>query len=178
VYLDSLVSGEQKVGKMHETEEDLVDGGAVGRAGSRGFSPAALRRHRSQKAYSLSELSTLSGVSAATIGAWETGRSRPSPRTLAAVAEALGVQVADLVPVKEADVLMADLRFQAGLNQQQLAKLTGLSTAILFTIESGHRAPDDDELRALAGAFNVEPPWLSTVWSRTRDARVARLKAR
>ncbi len=163
---------------MHENNVDLMDGAAVGRAGSRGFSPAALRRHRSQRNYSLAELSMLSGVSAATIGAWETGRSRPSPRTLAAVADALGVQLGNLVPVKETDVLMPDLRFQAGLNQQQLAKLTGMTTAITFAIENGHRAPDNDQLRALAVALNVEPAWLSTVWSRTRDARIARLKGR
>ncbi len=162
---------------MHETGEALVDGGVVGRAGSRGFSPAVLRRHRNQKSYSLADLATLSGVSAATIGAWETNRSRPSPRTLAAVAEALGVQVADLVPVKENDVLMSDLRFQVGLTQHQLAKLTGITTAVLFAIESGHRAPDDEQLQGLADALRVDPPWLATVWARTRDARIARLRA-
>jgi transcriptional regulator with XRE-family HTH domain len=163
---------------MLEAEHDLRDEVTVGRAGIRGFSPAALRRHRSLKHYSLSEVSTLSGVSATTINAWETGRSRPSPRTLGAVADALGVQVADLAPIKEADVHMPDLRFQAGLNQQDLADAAGLTIGILSTIELGHRQPDDKQVTALAAALGLDPAFLVAVWIRTRNARIARLKSR
>jgi transcriptional regulator with XRE-family HTH domain len=163
---------------MHQAGGQRLSGVAVGRAGVRGFSPAALRRHRSAKHYALTELSSVSGVAAATIGAWETGRSRPSPSTLAAVAVALGVQVGDLAPVPESDLHLADLRFQVGLTQQELASAAGISKGIYPVIESGHREPTDQEVAALAAALSVEPELVATVWQRTRDVRLARLRSR
>jgi transcriptional regulator with XRE-family HTH domain len=163
---------------MLEAEHDLTDGVPVGRAGIRGFSPAALRRYRGLKHYSLSEVSTLSGISATTINAWETGKSRPSPRTLAAVAKALGVQIADLAPVEERDLRMADLRFQAGLNQEDLADAAGIPVGVLGAIELGHREPDDEQLRSIASALNVDVDFLRAAWARTRHARISRLKSR
>ncbi len=173
----------RKVGKLHRTGDsdgggDLANGAPVGRATMRGFSPAALRRVRAQKHLTLAELYTLSGVSGATINAWERGRATPTPRTLGSVAEALGVRVADLVTVKESDLRMADLRSQAGLTQHGLAAATGITMAVLTAIESGHRQADDEQLEVLGRALNVEPAWLATVWTRTRDARIARLKSR
>ncbi len=163
---------------MLEAEHDLTDGVPVGRAGIRGFSPAALRRYRSLKRYSLSEVSTLSGISATTINAWETGRSRPSPRTLKAVAEALEVQIADLAPVKEDDLRVADLRFQAGLNQEDLADAAGLPAGVLGAIELGHREPNDAQLRSIADALDVDVDLLAGAWNRSRRARISRLKSR
>jgi transcriptional regulator with XRE-family HTH domain len=162
---------------MRQTDDDLANGTRVGRASIRGFSPAALRRRRSQKTFSLAELATLSGVSAATINAWETERSAPTPRTLGSVADALGIRVADLVTIKEDDLHMADLRFQAGLTQGGLAAAAGITMGILTAIESGHREPDGAQLQALAAALNVESEWLAAVWARTRAARIARLKS-
>ncbi len=163
---------------MLEAEHDLTDGVPVGRAGIRGFSPAALRRYRSLKRYSLSEVSTLSGISATTINAWETGRSRPSPRTLKAVAEALEVQIADLAPVKEDDLRVADLRFQAGLNQEDLADAAGLPAGVLGAIELGHREPNNAQLRSIADALDVDVDLLAGAWNRSRRARISRLKSR
>ncbi len=162
---------------MLEVEHDPADGATVGRAGIRGFSPAALRRYRSLKRYSLSEVSTLSGINATTISTWETGRARPSPRPLKAVADALGVQVADLAPVKEDDVRLADLRFQAGLNQEDLADAAGLPDGVLGAIELGHREPNETQLRSIAEALNVDVDLVAAAWTRSRRARIIRLKS-
>ncbi len=88
---------------------------AVGRAGVQNVSAAALRRQRHRRKLSLRQLSLLSGVGAATIGAWETGRRAPSARLLAAVADALEITVADLVPVPQRRIVLTDLRHQTGL---------------------------------------------------------------
>lgn len=87
------------------------------RAGVQGFSPAALRRARGRQHLSLRQLSLLSGVSFATISEWETSRALPPPSHLAAVANALGITVADVVPIKETHLVLADLRHHAGLTQ-------------------------------------------------------------
>jgi len=113
-----------------------------------------------------------------TANAWETGRSRPSPRTLKAVAEALEVQIADLAPVKEDDLRVADLRFQAGLNQEDLADAAGLPAGVLGAIELGHREPNDAQLRSIADALDVDVDLLAGAWNRSRRARISRLKSR
>lgn len=149
---------------------------AVGRAGVQNVSPAALRRQRTRHKLSLRQLSLLSGVGAATIGAWEAGRRAPSPRLLAAVADALQVTVADLVPVPQRRVVLADLRHQTGLSQRDAAVEVGLSPSMYQAIETGYRAPDQAQRTRLAERFGVSEDEFSTVWNRTRKAYSDRLK--
>ena len=73
---------------QHEQSETEV---WIARSGVQGFSPAAFRRQRSRRQLSLSELSLLSGVSAATISAWETGKVAPSPRNRLFADEGVGL---------------------------------------------------------------------------------------
>lgn len=115
---------------------------AVVRAGVQGFSPAALRRARGRQHLSLRQLSLLSGVSFATISEWETSRALPPPSHLAAVANALGITVADVVPIKETHLVLADLRHHAGLTQQAAADAVGLKRSMYRAIETGTRAAD------------------------------------
>ncbi len=150
----------------------------MARSGVQGFSPAAFRRQRSQRQLSLSELSLLSGVSAATISAWETGKAAPSPRTLAAAAETLGIGMADLVPVKEDRLVLANLRHQVGMTQQAAAEAVGLKRSVYGAIETGFRAADDEQRSELAHLFGVTEDLFDTLWQRTRNLRIARLSAR
>ncbi len=160
---------------QHEQSETEV---WIARSGVQGFSPAAFRRQRSRRQLSLSELSLLSGVSAATISAWETGKVAPSPRNLAAAAEMLGIGVADLVPVKEDRLVLANLRHQVGLTQQAAAEAVGLKRSMYGAIESGLRAADQEQRIQLAQLYGVSEKLFGILWQRTRDARIARLQAR
>ncbi len=148
------------------------------RSGVRGFSPAALRRLRSSARLSLEDLGDLAGISPQAISTWETGRIRPSPGMLAAVAAALRVSVADLAPIPEGDLRLSDLRFQAGLTQADVAAALGVGSSRISDIDRGRRPVDDDTVAALAALYKVSPELLQVVWQRTVDARATRLQNR
>jgi len=141
---------------------------AVGRAGVQKVSAAALRRQRHRRKLSLRQLSLLSGVGAATIGAWETGRRAPSARLLAAVADAPEITVADLVPVPQRRIVLTDLRHQTGLSHRAAAEATGLSPSMYLALETGYRAPDQAQRARLAVHLGVSEDDFNTVWERTR----------
>jgi transcriptional regulator with XRE-family HTH domain len=58
----------------------------------------SLRRLRARQAISLNQLARRSGVSTATLSGLEAGRGNPTMATLLALAPALGVSAADLLP--------------------------------------------------------------------------------
>jgi len=156
----------------HETEV------AVPHVGVQGFSPTALRRARGRQRLSLRQLSLLSGVSAAAISAWESGRAAPSSRLLAPVAAVLGIEVGTLVPVMESRLVLVDLRNQRGLNQQEAADLVGLKRSMFAAIETGFRAADPEQRARIADLCGITDEDFDTFWQRTRDTRIARLRAR
>jgi len=156
----------------HETEV------AVPHVGVQGFSPTALRRVRGRRRLSLRQLSLLSGVSPATISAWESGKAAPSSRLLAPVAEALAIEVGTLVPVKESRLVLVDLRNQWGLTQQEAADLVGLKRSMFAAIETGFRAADQGQRARIADLYGIDDEDFDTLWQRTRDTRIARLKPR
>ncbi len=149
---------------------------AVVRAGVQGFSPAALRRARGRQHLSLRQLSLLSGVSFATISEWETSRALPPPSHLAAVANALGITVADVVPIKETHLVLADLRHHAGLTQQAAADAVGLKRSMYRAIDTGTRAADAQQRTQHAQLYSITTNQFDTLWQRTRDTHIARLK--
>ncbi len=151
---------------------------AVARGGVQAFSAAALRRQRSRRGLSLRQLSLLASVSAATINSWEKGNTAPSPRPLAAVAAALGVDVADLVPVAEDRLVLADLRHQIGLSQHAAADAVGLTASMYGAVETGFRTADPEQRHRLAALYGVTEEKFQVLWQRTRDTRMARLKVR
>jgi len=151
---------------------------AVARAGVQNYSAAALRRQRNRRKLSLRQLSLLSGVGAATISAWEAGRRAPSPRLLAAVADALEITVADLVPVPHRRIVLADLRYQTGLSQRAAAEAAGLTQSMYQAIETGFRAADQAQRARLAEQLGVSEGEFTGVWERTRQAYFERSKLR
>lgn len=162
--------------QKHEKERQVRPEVRVPRSGVDGFSPAALRRRRAQRRLSLSDLADLSGVSETTINSWELGHALPTPSTLATVAKALGTRIADLAPVPESDLKMADLRHHLGQSQDDTASAAGLSRARLAAIETGRRQPRDSELDTLASLYDVTSEQLAGIWQRTRERRLARLR--
>jgi transcriptional regulator with XRE-family HTH domain len=55
-----------------------------------------LREHRERRSFSLAELAQLSGIAKSTIYRLEHGGPAPHPKTVRKLAEALGVEPADL----------------------------------------------------------------------------------
>ena len=168
-------TGDVRADRLRTENDDGPEVGVtVGRTGVQKVSPAALRRQRHRRKLSLRQLSLLSGVGAATISAWEGGRRAPSARLLAAVAVALDVSVADLVPVPERRVLLVDLRHQAGLSQRAAAGIAGLSPSMYQAIESGFRAADPRQRTTLAAQLGVTEGDFAETWRRTRQAYLSR----
>lgn len=150
----------------------------MGRAGVQNVSPAALRRQRNRRKLSLRQLSLLSGVGTATISAWEAGRRAPSARLLAAVADALEISVADLVPVPQRRIVLADLRHQSGLSQRAAAEKAGLSASMFQAIETGFRRADQTQRATLSAQLGVTEHDFADIWERTRQASVRRAATR
>jgi len=146
--------------------------------GVQGFSPTALRRARGRRRLSLRQLSLLSGVSIATISTWEAGKATPSSRLLAPVADALRIEVGVLAPVKESRLGLADLRNQLGLTQQQAADAVGLKKSMYAAIETGFRPADQAQRNRIAQLHGITDENFDTLWHRTRDTHITRLKAR
>ena len=103
----------------------------------RGFDRSALIAVRTRRNLNPGELARLADVSTAAVYNWERGTASPSVDTLARVAQALGVPVAELVPIPEDEQYLGDLRVMAGLTQPQLAQLAGISTSTLAQLERG-----------------------------------------
>jgi len=51
-------------------------------------------------------------------------------------------------------------RESRGWRKSDLARHAGLSQGYVGNLESGEREPTNDALKALAGAFNLDPDWL------------------
>lgn len=148
------------------------------RSGVRGFSPATLRRLRTTAEFSLDELGDLAGVSAQSLSAWENGKSVPSARVLAAVAGALRVTVADLAPLRDSELVLRDLRSQAGLTQADVAAALDIGKTRSSDIERGRRVVDDDLVHQLATLYRVPDDLVRQTWVRTCEQRWTRLRNR
>ncbi|MCW1824047.1 helix-turn-helix domain-containing protein [Mycolicibacterium septicum] len=70
---------------------------------------------------------------------WETGECRPRPRSIPAIAAAVGVAIADLYHAPTGAATLAQLRVAAGLNQTDIARALGVSRATVSQWERGTR---------------------------------------
>lgn len=147
------------------------------RSGVRGFSPATLRRLRTTSGFSQDELADLAGVSAQTLSTWETGKTAPSARVLAAVADALRITVADLAPLRDSELVLRDLRSQAGLTQAAVATALGIGPTRSSDLERGRRPVDDDVVHQLAALYGVTDDLVRQAWARTYEQRQTRLRS-
>lgn len=98
--------------------------------------PARLRRLRNERGLSRAALSEKTGFSRPTIWAWESGKTAPRSRNMAALAKALGVSALELVgaegagpdPEKAAPTATANLiRVAVQSSKEQIAALAGVS---------------------------------------------------
>ena len=92
--------------------------------------------------------------------------------------ERLGITVADVVPIKETHLVLADLRHHAGLTQQAAADAVGLKRSMYRAIETGTRAADAQQRTQHAQLYSITTNQFDTLWQHTRDTHIVRLKAR
>jgi transcriptional regulator with XRE-family HTH domain len=110
----------------------------VGGEGVRVFDPAALVQVRRAVGWTQAQLADAVGAYKANVAAWETGRVRPSPGTVARIATALGVDPFRLTIGVRTPPLLADLRERRGWSQVELAGRIGVPRSSYSLL-----APDD-----------------------------------
>jgi len=126
------------------------------RGGVSGFSPEALRRAMQRAEVSAEELATLIGLTRQAVQKWLRGDSSPAPRSLPRIAEALGVDPAQLTPGATAAPRLSDLRVRAGLSQVETAERLGIGATTLRGLEAGtHRELSPELADAIADLYSV-----------------------
>jgi transcriptional regulator with XRE-family HTH domain len=99
---------------------------------------------------------------------YESGRHRPRAETLGDLAEALGVDVLDLLEEGTVPTL-ATLRARLGLTQGQLAEKLGMSRGLWGHVEQGRRDVSTDEVRTLAKILKVSQAKVREAIAASRD---------
>ena len=141
---------------------------AVSRRVMRGFSPSSLVAARRTAGLSRAELARRAGVGETTIRRWEQSTSSPQVDLLATVVAELGVEIADIVRVPEADRYPGDWRVLKGLTQPQLGMQAGLRTPIVGGIERGEIPLSDVVAEKLAPVLGVSVDELLAAHMRVR----------
>ncbi len=123
------------------------------------------------------DLAVAANIAPATVSHWETGRSSPSPASLALVAEALGLAIADLCTTPVAARTLAQLRQQAGLAQVEAARLLGVPESTWGMIERGARRIGEERLDQVAALLRVDVAQVEKAWELTKNRRVQRARS-
>ena len=113
---------------------------------------------RIKKGITQEQLATMIGVDKRQISAWELGRFMPSVATLQKIADALDMDLVELVkaqPEKKKCSPIALVRREKGMSQGQLAKAVGVSQGLISTYETGANMPSEEVLQAIANALCV-----------------------
>jgi DNA-binding transcriptional regulator YiaG len=122
------------------------------------FSPRMLKGLRKRLSLTQQELATLLEVSAVTVAAWESGRSRPRKGNLAQVVTLRGMGPADVdsalgregAPDAPKPEQLKKLRSQFCITQAELARLLSVSPASVTSWEAGKAVPGRKNRRAVA----------------------------
>ena len=122
-----------------------------------GVDPVALRDARRRMGLTQHELARLIHVAGGErISRWELGSSAPRPEMLLRLAQALNVDVGDLLEA-EGPADLRRLRTSAGLSARTLADRAHMSVPTYIRWESGRtkRLPARQALKPLAKALNI-----------------------
>lgn len=111
---------------------------------------------RAQKDLSQRQLALAAGLTPPTIANLESGRSTPSERTIHRIANVLGVPAEELLELTDTGHLpLAKFRKAAGLSQQRLAELAGISEPTVWAIESGNSRGSIETLQAISEVLDI-----------------------
>jgi transcriptional regulator with XRE-family HTH domain len=136
--------------------------------GIRGWNPAALRQARIAAGLTQEDLAGLIDSSLAPIGAWETGRSAPTPRNAAALARVLQLPLGKLLTIDPGDARLSDLRDWSGHTQAWVEQHLGIRA--LGTFERGARPLPRALRKPLAELYGVTQKQIDQAAQRSRDA--------
>jgi DNA-binding transcriptional regulator YiaG len=122
------------------------------------FSPRMLKSLRKRLSLTQQELAKLLEVSAVTVAAWETGRSRPRKANLAQVVTLRGMGASDVdtalgrqeAPEAPKPEQLKKLRSHFCITQAELARLLSVSPASVTSWEAGKATPGRINRRAIA----------------------------
>jgi len=122
------------------------------------FSPRLLKNLRKRLSLTQLELAKLLEVSAVTVAAWESGRSRPRKGNLAQVVTLRGMDAAEVdaalgrqeAPDAPKPEQLRKLRSQFCITQAELARLLSVSPASVTSWEAGKAVPGRKNRRAIA----------------------------
>ena len=143
-----------------------------------GFSPRALLNARRAAGWSIAELAVVSGVPSTVLAGWERGAHQPTVTRLRAAAEALGLEVRDLLRASAADGgTLTDLRVARGLSLVEAAKAAGIHDSTLSRAERGAPLTERVQL-ALAAAYQCSESEIGEAWALGREAIARRLRAK
>lgn len=104
-----------------------------------GFDGARLIRARQRLGLTRAQLARRVDTDWEVVMQWETGECQPRPRTISAIAAAVGITAGDLYQVSS-DATLAERRKAAGLNQSDVAKALGVNRATVSQWERGARS--------------------------------------
>lgn len=104
-----------------------------------GFDGARLLEARERSGMTRAELARRLQTGWEVVAQWETGECQPRPRTIPAIAAAVGVPTTDLYPLALGEATLAERRVAAGLNQADIANALGVNRATISQWERGGR---------------------------------------
>jgi transcriptional regulator with XRE-family HTH domain len=119
----------------------------------RSFSGTSLVEWRRERSLSHDDLASLVGISRPNLIAYEKGRRRPSPKTIALLAKALGITASRLSAIPEQEWNLADLRAFSGKTKAAAANALGVARATYDAMESGRRRLRPSLVDPLAAAL-------------------------
>jgi transcriptional regulator with XRE-family HTH domain len=103
----------------------------------------------------MTALDSTTKVSATTLFSYETGRARPRPPKLKALADALGCDTTYLAPLPKHPSLR-DHREHAGLFLRDIAAAVGVADSTVMRMEDGTHWPDEPDRWAAAYGLTLK----------------------
>lgn len=113
----------------------------------------------------LSQVAARVGATMPTLAAYSSGTNAPSPQALVKIAAVLGVETADLAPLRTPPSLH-ELRWHTGLTVHAIAHNIGISPATAGAVLRGERPPTDPKV--WAQALGVDEATVTEAWQATR----------
>ncbi|MHA3021822.1 helix-turn-helix domain-containing protein [Mycobacterium sp. BMJ-28] len=135
----------------------------------RGFDGSRLRAAREHLGMTRADLARRLQTGQDVVLQWESGECQPRPRSMPAIAAAVGVEVTDLYRSDGGAATLAERRVALGLNQADIAKALGVTRATISQWERGSRpvpARHRPAYADLLGLGNDDPAW----WARSTVA--------
>ncbi len=147
--------------------------------GVAGFSGSAARRGRLSADLTADQLAVQVGVAEQTVLRWERGEVSPTADHLGALAEALDITPADLLPRRRShEPTLRDLRHFCGLSIRAAADRTKLSASGIVRLERGVSSLPSDAASALANAYNIGVNEVNQAHLATQRLRLEQAKSK